>query len=116
MARLQRYAWPGNIRELQNVIERAVITSRGPELGLDLPEEGGVPVQEKAKGLVVIEPVEERILTDAELRELERQNMLAALKASRGKLFGSDGAAARLGVKPTTLASRLKKMNIQFEG
>lgn len=106
---LQRYEWPGNIRELQNVIERAVITSRGADLNIDLPIAGAAMASAKAP------EAEVGILTDAQVRQLEQDNMLAALKASQGKLFGQDGAAALLGLKPTTLASRLKRANIQFE-
>jgi transcriptional regulator with GAF, ATPase, and Fis domain len=53
------------------------------------------------------------VMTDAQLRELERNNMLAALKSSHGKLFGKGGAAELLGLKPTTLASRLKRLDIE---
>jgi transcriptional regulator with GAF, ATPase, and Fis domain len=103
--RLQRYSWPGNIRELQNVIERALITSTGADLNLDLPDEPKAAAPATAS-------TEERILTDAQLRDLERNNMQAALKACGGKLFGKDGAAELLGLKPTTLASRLKRLDI----
>ncbi|MEE3913763.1 sigma 54-interacting transcriptional regulator [Pseudomonas viridiflava] len=110
--RLQHYSWPGNIRELQNVIERALITSRGADLALDLPDEPGQPK---------IQPVMESsatpvVLTDAQVRELERRNMRAALEATRGKLFGKGGAAELLGLKPTTLASRLKRLDIEPGG
>ncbi|WP_395830452.1 sigma 54-interacting transcriptional regulator [Archangium violaceum] len=104
MARLQGYDWPGNIRELQNVIERALITSRGKELNIDLPVIGAQVHQEPA------EP--RRILTEAQLRELERDNLRAALEACGGKQFGKGGAAELLGIKPTTLASRLKKLSV----
>ncbi|MFF7708519.1 sigma 54-interacting transcriptional regulator [Pseudomonas sp. NPDC007930] len=97
---LQRYSWPGNIRELQNVIERALITSRGAELDIVLPSD---PAPTPAA-------LPARVLTDAELRQLELDNTQAALKACQGKLFGPDGAAQLLGIKPTTLASRLKKL------
>ncbi|MBD1552711.1 sigma 54-interacting transcriptional regulator [Pseudomonas typographi] len=100
--RLQRYSWPGNIRELQNVIERALITSRGAELDLVLPSDSAPSEPASA--------APKRILTDAELRQYERDNTLAALEACAGKLFGADGAAQMLGIKPTTLASRLKKI------
>ncbi|MNG18004.1 Bacterial regulatory protein, Fis family [compost metagenome] len=54
-------------------------------------------------------------MTDAQIRELERNNMQAALKASDGKLFGKGGAAELLGLKPTTLASRFKRLEIKLE-
>ncbi|WP_288098537.1 sigma 54-interacting transcriptional regulator [Pseudomonas sp.] len=106
--RLQRYSWPGNIRELQNVIERALITSIGADLNLDLPDEPkaslNVPPQPSPSSV---------IMTDAQIRELERNNMQAALKAADGKLFGKGGAAELLGLKPTTLASRFKRLEIK---
>lgn len=105
MARLKAYDWPGNIRELQNVIERALITATGAELNIDLPS---------AQVSSQVEVVEghSQIMTEQELRTLERDNVCAAMAACGGKLFGKDGAAELLGIKPTTLASRLKKMGI----
>jgi PAS domain S-box-containing protein len=107
--RLQRYSWPGNIRELQNVIERALITSVGADLNLDLPDEphpGPCAPQRPSSTSA--------IMTDAQIRELERSNMEAALKAADGKLFGKGGAAELLGLKPTTLASRFKRLEIKL--
>jgi len=106
--RLQRYSWPGNIRELQNIIERALITSNGADLNLDLPDEPSLSVIPKPSPSSVI-------MTDAQIRELERNNMQAALKATDGKLFGKGGAAELLGLKPTTLASRFKRLEIKLE-
>eukprot|EP01030_Chromulinospumella_sphaerica_P004131 gene4131-4044_t len=108
--RLQRYSWPGNIRELQNVIERALITSIGADLNLDLPDEPktSLPAPQQPSSEVAI-------MTDAQIRELERSNMQAALKAADGKLFGKGGAAQLLGLKPTTLASRFKRLEIKLE-
>jgi PAS domain S-box-containing protein len=108
--RLQAYAWPGNIRELQNVIERALITSEGLDLRIDLP------VGVAARSVVAAEPESPAapagILTDAQVRQLERDNLKAALQAAGGKLFGKNGAAELLGLKPTTLASRLKRLEL----
>lgn len=106
--RLQRYSWPGNIRELQNVIERALITSIGVDLTLDLPEEN-----QHSSLLPQPSSVSPTIMTDAQVRELERNNMQAALKAADGRLFGKGGAAELLGLKPTTLASRFKRLDIK---
>ena len=104
MGRLQNYAWPGNIRELQNVIERALIISRGPELHIDLPGAQAQPQRTEAIAR------SERVLTDAQVRRLEHDNIRAALKAAGGKLSGAGGAAEQLGLKPSTLASRLKRL------
>jgi len=108
--RLQAYSWPGNIRELQNVIERALITSTGADLNLDLPEESKAP----ASPVISATPAD-GFLTEAQMRDLERSNMHAALKAANGKLFGKGGAAELLGIKPTTLASRLKRLDIDVQ-
>jgi PAS domain S-box-containing protein len=107
LERLQGYPWPGNIRELQNVIERALITSQGRDLKIDLPE---VTAQPGAS--IAVSPVP-GILTDEQIRQFERDNTLAALALCHGKLFGKGGAAEMLGLKPTTLASRLKRLNIE---
>lgn len=106
---LRRYDWPGNVRELQNVIERAVITSRGSSLRIELP--GTRRDEDRAERN---EANVERIMTDDEMRQLERANIVRALTATDGKVSGPDGAAALLGIKPTTLASRVKAMKIQW--
>ncbi|WPO98345.1 sigma 54-interacting transcriptional regulator [Pseudomonas sp. HR96] len=103
--RLQRYTWPGNIRELQNVVERALITAQGSDLNFDLPDEQRAPAA----------PLQAALLTEQQMRRLERDNMLKALQLSGGRLFGKDGAAQLLGVKPTTLASRLKRLDIHVD-
>jgi PAS domain S-box-containing protein len=103
------YDWPGNVRELENVIERAVILSRGGELRFDLPETNvavstaDVSSQAHAK---------ERILTEAERRARTKSEIETAVRASDGRIFGPDGAAAMLGLKPTTLLSRMKSLGI----
>lgn len=108
---LQQYDWPGNVRELQNVMERAVITAVGGKLNFELP----TGEQSLATEVPVAIPpdTESRVLTEGELRDLERQNLLTALKQARWRISGPDGAAAILGIKPTTLASRMKKMGIE---
>ncbi|MCG8447952.1 MAG: sigma 54-interacting transcriptional regulator, partial [Pirellulales bacterium] len=108
---LQRYDWPGNIRELQNVIERSVITSSAGKLRFDLPTEPGAsnPTPEA-------EPQKEEdaeILTVEEMRRRERENILAALKRTKWKISGDGGASELLAIKPTTLASRIKKLGIE---
>lgn len=106
--RMQNYNWPGNIRELQNIIERALITSKGQDLLLDMPVGQAAAVGPAETGT----PEIGGILTEAQLRTLEKDNLNAALAACDGKIFGKDGAAALLGIKPTTLASRLKRFGI----
>jgi transcriptional regulator with GAF, ATPase, and Fis domain len=102
---MQRYDWPGNIRELQHALERACIVSTDGRLKFDFPE---------AKSNQQPKPVEkntpQRVLTDAEVREFETNNIKAALTECNGKVYGSNGAAALLGMKPTTLNSRIKAL------
>lgn len=107
---LCRYDWPGNVRELQNVIERAIITSKGPSLRVELPTSQRNPTRTPPSA----EAQTPQVLSEAELREMERKNILRALEASGGKISGASGAAALLGVKPTTLSSRVKAMNIRW--
>jgi len=107
--RLERYAWPGNVRELENVIERAAILARQGRLRLDLPDGAPTP----ARTLTAEPAGRDGLLTEAERRERDRRNILAALQASGGKIFGPGGAAERLDVKPTTLTSRIKALGIR---
>jgi len=107
---LERYGWPGNIRELQNVIERAVITAKSGRLSFDLPVETDAENSEPVG--VRHSPQETDIISEDEMRRRERENILTALKQTKWKISGDDGAAALLGIKPTTLTSRIKKMEI----
>lgn len=104
---LQRYRWPGNIRELQNVIDRAVILSDGQRLPLEaaLPDLRGdaAPAREPS----------DRIRTEAEIRGMEKANVEAALAQAGGKISGPGGAAELLGIKSTTLASRMRALGIR---
>jgi transcriptional regulator with GAF, ATPase, and Fis domain len=111
---LRRYSWPGNIRELQNVVERAVILSRGGgPLQFDLALPAGEPAAApQSEGTETVEG----FVTAREFRERERQNLLAALIGAGWRIYGRDGAAARLGIKPTTLASRMKTLGIARPG
>ena len=98
---LTNYDWPGNIRELQNVIERSVVLSNGPELYVAFPENTG-----KSAPIVVHGPA-------SNVTELsERARILQVLKETKGMVGGPDGAAARLGLKRTTLQSRMRRYNI----
>jgi transcriptional regulator with GAF, ATPase, and Fis domain len=107
---LQRYRWPGNVRELKNIIERAVILSRCGPLRFEFPD-AGAPLQTTASG----KPADprDRILTEAELRELERGNLKAALQKTGWKIYGKGGAAELLGLKPTTLSARIRRFGLQ---
>ena len=109
LRRLSEYAWPGNVRELQNVIERAIILadSHRPNLQAALPGSAGEPAVPPDA------PANTRIYTAEELVALERANIERALAACGGKLSGTDGAAQRLGLAPSTLASRMKALGIR---
>ncbi|MBI5131254.1 MAG: sigma 54-interacting transcriptional regulator [Rhodopseudomonas palustris] len=109
--KLMRYDWPGNVRELQNVIERATILAQNGRLRFDPPDSPG-PAQLTAGSSHQMPEPRPAVLTAAELRNLERQNIAAALRACGGKIFGNDGAAAMLEMTPTTLASRIKALGI----
>jgi transcriptional regulator with GAF, ATPase, and Fis domain len=110
MDRLVRYAWPGNIRELQNVIERAVVLSSGPvlKLGPDL-----LPVVDDAStaGPEASAPADANPLLS--LDEAERRHIEAVLAHTHGVVEGPDGAARILDLHPNTLRSRMKKLGIQ---
>ena len=109
--RLESYRWPGNVRELQNIVERAVITSRDGRLNLDraLPES----VNAVAAAVTNDSSTVQRVRTAKELEELERNNIIAALESTEWKVAGENGAAQLLGVKPTTLSSRMKALGIE---
>jgi transcriptional regulator with GAF, ATPase, and Fis domain len=114
-ARLVRYDWPGNVRELQNVIERALILSKGERLRLDLAlnEPNAQSFTLTTAPACSTESGQPQILTDRECRERERANILNALERANGRIYGEGGAAALLGLNPTTLASRLRAFKIK---
>jgi formate hydrogenlyase transcriptional activator len=98
MEALCAWDWPGNVRELENLIERAVILSPGEELRVPLTElHPAGPAPETGR---------------ATLAEAEREHILRALRDTGGVIAGPRGAAARLGLKRTTLQSRMKKLGI----
>jgi formate hydrogenlyase transcriptional activator len=113
MQALVRYHWPGNIRELQNVIERAVIISRGPVLNVILTElapdmaSTSTPVVPTAKSAA-------HESLQSMLQETERNQILRALEEANGVVAGPNGAAARLGVKRTTLQIKMQKLGIRI--
>lgn len=110
---LEDYDWPGNIRELQNVIERAVILSAGGPLKLDhtildRAQNGNAHAASPQEAV----QAQSEILTMAELKKLERDNIIRALEEANYKVYGPGGAAELLRVRPTTLASRMKALKI----
>jgi len=109
------YDWPGNVRELKNVIERAVILSKGNTLRLDLSMPANDPALSDSIELHERKG-EDQILTDKQMRELQKGNLTAALKATNWKVSGKDGTAELLGVRPTTLYDRMKTFNIRKPG
>jgi transcriptional regulator with GAF, ATPase, and Fis domain len=112
---LQQYDWPGNVRELQNVIERAVIMARRHgRLRFDLAgEEPRAPAPAAPPPSRQEGSLPEGVLPDTEVRQLESENILAALRQAGGRIRGPGGAAELLGLKPTTLASRIKALRIR---
>ena len=96
MAALQRYSWPGNIRELRNVVERAMIVTTSRRLVIPLPESTSSAVARSPK-----------------LVDVEREHILAVLESSSWRIRGAGGAAARLGMKPTTLETRMAKLGLK---
>src|SRR5262249_39839273 len=97
MNALEAYPWPGNIRELQNFIERSVIMTIGSELR--------APIAELADQQLPIEGV-------ATLADADRAHIVATLRRTNGVIGGRNGAAARLGVKRTTLIARMRKLGV----
>jgi formate hydrogenlyase transcriptional activator len=97
MAALCGYPWPGNIRELDNLIERSVILSRGSTLEVPLGE---------------LKPVNGKAVEVTTLEDVEREHILRALNASHWVIAGPAGAAAKLGMKRTSLQHKMKKLGI----
>ena len=131
--RLTSYSWPGNVRELQNVIERAVITSdtatldlaralpsaADPNLAAGRPEveDPASANRESSTNSAAVAQASagssaQQVLTVSEMRELEKRNISNALSRTGGRISGASGAAQLLGMKPTTLTSRLKALGL----
>jgi len=108
LAALKAYDWPGNVRELQNVVERAVITARDSTISFELPTAPHATPASERPGT----PSFVQVRTEEELRDAERGNILAALNKTRWKVYGHGGAAELLGIKPGTLAARMKKLGL----
>jgi len=100
MAALTAYHWPGNVRELEHFIERAVILSHGSDLEVSLAE------------LKATEPVSSSTMPLSTLETAEREHIMRALEETNWVIGGPNGAAARLGLKRTTLQSRIQKLGL----
>jgi formate hydrogenlyase transcriptional activator len=111
MNALCQYAWPGNIRELQNVIERAVILSSGPSLKVPVVELHSPTMPPPANDAAQAKSTR-RVPVRSILAEVDRNQMVRALQAAGGRVGGRDGAAARLGLKRTTFITRMQKLGI----
>jgi PAS domain S-box-containing protein len=109
---LQSYDWPGNVRELQNVIERAMILAKGGKLQFDLPHRSNPNTFPLPATSGASHDAQEELSLD-ELTLRERQIIAAALQRTNWKIYGDDGAAALLRIKPTTLVSKMKRLNVQ---
>ena len=99
---LTDYHWPGNVRELQNVVERGAILARGSKLVLDLQNTSEPQLTAGNHA----------VLTEQQLVQLQAQNIVSCLKQTNGRVSGEDGAAQLMGIKPTTLYSRIRKFGI----
>jgi len=104
---LLEYHWPGNVRELQNLVERAVIVSKGGEI-----DWSSILPTSKHLGQVASPIHNDHVLTSKEMLQLEKDNILKALKQTKWKVSGSDGAAVLLGLPSTTLASKIKAFGL----
>ena len=96
MAELQQHAWPGNIRELRNVVERAMIIATGPQLTIALPTASGAGHRRGSEKMV----------------DVQREHIRNVLESSRWRIRGAGGAAERLGLRPTTLETRMGKLGL----
>lgn len=107
MQNLSQYHWPGNIRELENIIERQVILAKENKLSFNfLSKEKNTPK------IALNTENQPNLLSAQQHKALEKSNIEKALKQSQGKIYGDKGAAELLGLKPTTLSSKMKKMGI----
>jgi transcriptional regulator with GAF, ATPase, and Fis domain len=119
LAALERHDWPGNVRELRNVLERAVISSGSGEVSLPVTGRPSVPSPSSFPPPSAPGPApggQASIVRDEEMRRRERENIQLALEQCGGRIYGPQGAAAILGLKPTTLASRIAKLNLKQVG
>lgn len=109
---LNSYSYPGNVRELQNIIERAVIVGKCERLNFTLPEIFDRIVPTRASDATGSFAESYQVSNYAGLKDAELKLVIRTLKLTNYKIYGDDGAAAKLGIKPTTLVSRIKSMGI----
>ncbi|MBV8215194.1 MAG: sigma 54-interacting transcriptional regulator [Verrucomicrobia bacterium] len=109
---LLNYDWPGNIRELYNVIQRAAILAQGGPLHFDLPI-GNPPAEPVYQRPAAGDDSNAGYVTEAEIRRRERENLSIVLQKTGWRIKGAAGAAELLGVRPTTLASRMEKLGLK---
>ena len=114
LTNLAAVEWPGNIRELQNFVERAVIVSQTGPLALTVDPGASAPTPTSLQGQTVT-PRSDAPLTRTDIRRLERESILRALERTGGQVAGADGAAELLGLRPTTLASRIAALGLRDE-
>jgi PAS domain S-box-containing protein len=107
MQHLENYAWPGNIRELENIIERQVILAKKDKLNFEF-----LVKEINMNSLPTNQPIKPDLMSAIQHKQLEKINLENALKHCKGKIYGEGGAAELLGLKPTTFASKLKKYGI----
>jgi transcriptional regulator with GAF, ATPase, and Fis domain len=111
IGQLSAHSWPGNVRELQNAVERAVILAHDGELRFDLRScESSLAASSLRREMPVAPRTE--VATRDDWKRRERENIMRALQQAGGKVSGPGGAAELLGMRPTTLSSRLKAMGI----
>jgi transcriptional regulator with GAF, ATPase, and Fis domain len=110
--KLVSYEWPGNIRELCNVIQRSAILAQGGDLDFNLPPANALPAIDADRSTMRPQ-VRSGYLTEAELRQRKRENLLIVLQKTGWKVKGIDGAAELLGVKPTTLISQIQRLGLR---
>ena len=108
---LEAYDWPGNVRELKNVIERAVILTKGETLRLDLSMPA--TLQSSTNAGVQAPSKHGDLMTEDQMRDLQKQNLRKALEQSNWRVSGKEGAAALLGIRPTTLSDRIKSFGLK---
>jgi transcriptional regulator with GAF, ATPase, and Fis domain len=113
LAQFQAHDWPGNIRELQNKIERALILAQNGVLWFDFPASRGPAAPTTPIPAPDAEGESPGVLSDLEFRRRERENISAALTKTGWKIHGPGGTAELLGVKPSTLISRIKRMGLK---